>query len=107
MGATGWMYFTPYQPDIQAALDALRQQVFEKGDYYFLEMSEDGLDENFLEMILRGAPEGMRDSIRDSIAAEVSRSGVTRAWSKCGLRIKSTTHINPNQVSAREVLTIL
>jgi hypothetical protein len=33
MGASGWAYFTPYQPDIQKALDALRQQVFESGEY--------------------------------------------------------------------------
>jgi len=33
MGASGWRYFTPYQPDINAALQALRQRVFEGGAY--------------------------------------------------------------------------
>lgn len=33
MGATGWRYFTPYQADIDAALQALRQRVFENDEY--------------------------------------------------------------------------
>jgi hypothetical protein len=46
MGASGWYYFVPYQPDIQAALDTLRQQVFENRDYhlrrpYWLEIKDD------------------------------------------------------------------
>ncbi|WP_349880712.1 hypothetical protein ABIH81_14205 [Micromonospora sp. HUAS YX12] len=35
MGASGWNYFTAYQPDAQAALDELRRQVFEAGDYWW------------------------------------------------------------------------
>jgi hypothetical protein len=34
MGASGWEYFVPYQLDIAAALNALRYQAFEKGDYH-------------------------------------------------------------------------
>ena len=34
MGASGWHYFTPYQSDIKAALQQLRQQVFVEGEYY-------------------------------------------------------------------------
>ena len=33
MGATGWDYFVPYQPDISAALQRLREDVFARGDY--------------------------------------------------------------------------
>jgi hypothetical protein len=33
MGASGWEYVVPYQNDLGAALDALRQQVFASGDY--------------------------------------------------------------------------
>jgi hypothetical protein len=33
MGATGRNYFTPYQADIAAALQALRAEVFERGEY--------------------------------------------------------------------------
>jgi hypothetical protein len=34
MGASGWGYFTPYQPDPEAALQKLRQEVFARGEYY-------------------------------------------------------------------------
>jgi len=33
MGASGWSYFTPYQPDIEKALQTLRQQIFKEGAY--------------------------------------------------------------------------
>jgi hypothetical protein len=34
MGASGWSYFVPYQPDINKALQELRQKVFQEGDYF-------------------------------------------------------------------------
>lgn len=33
MGASGWAYLVPYQPDIQQALDELRQLVFAHGGF--------------------------------------------------------------------------
>jgi hypothetical protein len=33
MGASGWHYFVPFQPDIKAVLDQLREDVFDKGEY--------------------------------------------------------------------------
>ncbi|UQU67568.1 hypothetical protein COUCH_15400 [Couchioplanes caeruleus] len=36
MGASMWDYITPFQPDLAAALQALRRQVFEEQEYYFL-----------------------------------------------------------------------
>ena len=33
MGATSWLYFVPYQEDVEAALQALRRDVFLRGDY--------------------------------------------------------------------------
>jgi hypothetical protein len=33
MGATGWDYFVPYQADISAALQRLREEVFARDDY--------------------------------------------------------------------------
>jgi hypothetical protein len=33
MGASGWEYLVPYQADLQAALNDLRRQVFDSGDY--------------------------------------------------------------------------
>lgn len=35
MGASGWSYYVPYQPDLEAALDALRERVFAEGDYWW------------------------------------------------------------------------
>ncbi len=34
MGASGWIYFVPYQEDAEAALQALRQDIFRQGKYY-------------------------------------------------------------------------
>lgn len=34
MGASGWSYFVPYQPDINQALQELRQRIFEAASYY-------------------------------------------------------------------------
>lgn len=33
MGATGWNYFVPYQADVSAALQRLRENVFARGEY--------------------------------------------------------------------------
>jgi len=33
MGATGWSYFVPYEADISAALQRLREGVFARGEY--------------------------------------------------------------------------
>ncbi|WP_328415886.1 hypothetical protein OG470_24710 [Micromonospora sp. NBC_00389] len=35
MGASGWSYVVAYQPDLDAALDALRDKVFAEGDYWW------------------------------------------------------------------------
>lgn len=47
MGASGWMYDVPYQDDIAGALEQLRTETYENGEYYkqepdpSLELSED------------------------------------------------------------------
>jgi hypothetical protein len=35
MGGSGWEYYVPYQPDLQAALDELRRRVLDSGDYWW------------------------------------------------------------------------
>ncbi|MGW6397350.1 hypothetical protein [Streptomyces sp. NPDC055134] len=35
MGASGWDYYVPYQEDLNAALQQLRHEVFEAGDYHW------------------------------------------------------------------------
>lgn len=36
MGASGWQYTVPYESDLQAALDRLRDETFQGGDYLWL-----------------------------------------------------------------------
>ncbi|SNY55149.1 hypothetical protein [Paractinoplanes atraurantiacus] len=42
MGASGWDYYTDYQPDLNAALNALRDRVFAEGDYWWAVPGEFG-----------------------------------------------------------------
>jgi hypothetical protein len=35
MGASSWSYFVEYQPDLDQALDELRQKVFAEGKYWW------------------------------------------------------------------------
>ncbi|GAA2591766.1 hypothetical protein GCM10010435_83120 [Winogradskya consettensis] len=42
MGASGWDYYVPYQEDLNAALDALRDKVFAAGDYWWAVPGEYG-----------------------------------------------------------------
>lgn len=58
MGASGWSYFTPYQEDIEQALQALRKKVFEDGHYQKLWLFYEVPDEVFDEL----------DNIDDSLS---------------------------------------
>ena len=51
MGASGWSYFVPYDADISAALQRLREEVFARGDY----MYGDGVTESERKVILEKA----------------------------------------------------
>lgn len=42
MGASGWDYYVPYQPDLAAALRELRRQVLDSGDYWWAVPGEFG-----------------------------------------------------------------
>jgi len=48
MGSSNWTYFTPYQEDIKQALQELRRNVFEAGDYerfwLYVEVPEEAFD---------------------------------------------------------------
>lgn len=41
MGASDWKYFVPYETDTNAALQKLRQQVFERGEYLKVDYGDD------------------------------------------------------------------
>jgi hypothetical protein len=51
MGATGWSYFVPYEADVSAALQRLREDVFARGDYIY----GDGLSDEQRKAILEQA----------------------------------------------------
>lgn len=36
MGASAWDYYVPYQEDLNSALQQLRREVFEAGEYYWV-----------------------------------------------------------------------
>ncbi|GAA2611705.1 hypothetical protein [Paractinoplanes durhamensis] len=42
MGASGWDYYVPYQPDRYAAFVGLRQRVFESGEFWWAVPGEPG-----------------------------------------------------------------
>ena len=46
MGATGWQYFVPYQPDMNRVLDDLRRDVLARSDY-----EEPGVELDFLDEV--------------------------------------------------------
>ena len=51
MGATGWSYFVPYEADVSAALERLREDVFNRGDYIYGDEITDDQREATLEKV--------------------------------------------------------
>jgi len=50
MGAEPWSYFVPYEPNIQSALDKLRQQEFAAGRFRGSELNPATIEEAFENM---------------------------------------------------------
>lgn len=68
MGASSWTYFIPYQDDIDEALQILRQQVFEKGEYFKLDYGNNWrnqTEEAFLEGLKTETDPEVRDILLD------------------------------------------
>ena len=51
MGATGWSYFVPYEADVSAALQRLREDVFNRGDYIYGDENTGDQQEAILETV--------------------------------------------------------
>jgi hypothetical protein len=64
MGATGWSYFVPYEADVSAALQRLRQDVFARGDYVF----GVGLSEEQIEASMARARPGFEAGAKELLA---------------------------------------
>jgi hypothetical protein len=45
MGAEPWSYFVPYEDDVQAALDKLREREFQAGRFRGAELGPESIDE--------------------------------------------------------------
>jgi hypothetical protein len=66
MGASGWGYFVPYQPNIDQALQKLREEVFRRGEY-FLRPPMDINPDDYADM-----PEEIREQVPNWIEREKS-----------------------------------
>ncbi len=63
MGATGWTYSVPYQPDIGAALQSLREKVFREGNYY----KPWEINKRFLEELESKSQDQLSDSEKEQL----------------------------------------
>src|SRR4051812_4095298 len=54
MGGEPWSYYVPFEESVQAALEKLRQQVFESGEFRGSEMHPDTMEEAFANMGAEG-----------------------------------------------------
>src|SRR5712671_6362376 len=78
MGAEPWDYFVPYEQDVEAALNKLRQTEFEAGRYRGSEMNPSTIEEAFASMGADGTGSilditGVSDSPDFSALAPLSR----------------------------------
>jgi hypothetical protein len=76
MGASGWQYFVPYDPDIAKALRQLREDVF-KSDKYFSMLTKaeaiEDLEDQLLHIEDVGPDPDMQESARNDIQAQLKR----------------------------------
>ena len=64
MGASAWTYWVPYREDVNAALQALRREVFDRGEFY---RAGSG-DPSSLEQLLEQGGESGTHSIIDVLS---------------------------------------
>src|SRR5436190_23671670 len=65
MGASGWDYFVPYQSDINAALQTLRQQAFQNKDFETWFDEDEGIEPADIDELLELNAEAGAHSIID------------------------------------------
>jgi hypothetical protein len=71
MGSSQWDYMVAYQPDVRAALRQLRQEVYDRGEYY-REPAEHNPDLEMTDEEFRAQldPRGDRDGFNDAIVED-------------------------------------
>ena len=63
MGASGWSYFVPYQPDFNMALKELKDEIFTKGQFeqpFNFDPNETEKNLEFLESVYKDLPKEIR-----------------------------------------------
>jgi hypothetical protein len=92
MGASGWSYFTEWQNDAGEALEALRQEVFEKGEFGgrhaqqeidkgFEAVKDHITKEQFQELMeMRAAAKRMQAATNKIVPRAGSREQCKRRW---------------------------
>jgi len=90
MGATGWSYFVPYEADVSAALQRLREDVFSRGDYLCDDDVTDDQPEATPQKVMRVA-EPWLQRLREEAAKlqEPSRTLYLQAAENCKAEILS------------------
>ena len=69
MGASDWHYTVAYQPDVKAALQQLRRDVYDRGEYY-REPADNDLAMTEDEFRARLDPRGENDGLNDAIVED-------------------------------------
>jgi hypothetical protein len=68
MGATGWNYFVPFEENVEAVLQRLRQQVFKEGKYGSDILAPDRMKAVFEQMLARSPnPEQTRKQMEEAM----------------------------------------
>jgi hypothetical protein len=71
MGASEWRYLVPYQADVGTALNQLRQEVYDRGEYYRESPERDAdLDLTEEEFLARLGSRDDDDGLNDAIVAD-------------------------------------
>lgn len=115
MGASGWHYFTDYTPDLQVALDLLRQRVFRSGKYFLpdVDQVEDQpsalqlvLPDDFEDIYIQGYKSFLEDFYltRPELAITADITGcVKEAHTLLGYAIRNAKKVTPE--NANKILT--
>jgi hypothetical protein len=89
MGASGWAYFVPFQVDIAKVLQKLRDEVFQRGDYFKPDEFYSALLDS---EVAENLPLEVRDSLEEQIEEMRSRSEPDSIEELIEMSAESGTH---------------
>ena len=100
MGADAWMYWVPYQKDMEAALEKLRQEVFQSGQFAGSELQPASIEE----AIANTGPDGT-GSVLDMVCGIADEPGMATVCPLSDAALEDyfgTTRPTRQQVEANE-----